>query len=353
MENKNEILVGALTVVGITIFILGFKYLQGDDIFTRSKYVCVAAARTSNITESNAVLENGVPIGRVDKIQLSTSPKFMHMAILTLKLEKNISIPDSSKFVIYGVDNLGKMAIGLLRSENGKESTIDDTLLCLVKGDPIGQISDLAASLGPRIDSTLKSFQYLAQNINAQLGSGDNSLLKKAVGDLSVTLQSVNKVAATADKMLGTLNTTLTDNRQNIDGILKNVNELTAKFNGESGKLDSILANFQSISGKISASDLQGTIASVKGTLDELKTTFKTINEGDGSISKLLKDPGAYNDIVKTINSLNAVLVDLKANPKKYISLSLIDRTKTFTFTDTSVQQFLKNNPKAAKKIKQ
>lgn len=347
MENKNEILVGALTVFGIAAFVLGFKFLQGDDIFSRSHYINIVAERTSNITPSNAVLENGVPIGRVDNITLSNSPKYLHKAILTLKLEGDIQIPKNSTFVIYGVDNLGKMAIGLRRGDGADFATEKDTLQCLVKGDPIAQISDLATSLGPRIDSTLLSFQVLAANLNTQLGTGDNSLLKKAVSDLSTTLVSVNKLADNADKMIVNVDGLLSGNKQNIDGLLKNLNNLTS----ESGKLDSILTNFQGFSGKLNALDLESVLTSAKTTLEELKKTLKIVNDGDGTISKLLKEDGAYQDITKTLQSLNAVITDLKANPKKYISLSLIDRSRTITVTDTSVQQFLDNNPKAAKKV--
>ena len=344
MENKNEILVGALTIFGIAAFILGFKYLQGDNIFARSKYVYIVADRVPGITPSSPVLENDVPIGRVDDIQITSSPNYPYKAIMTLKLNNDVVIPEDSKFIIYALDMLGKMGVGL----SGGEAKDTDTLACIVKGNSIDQGVDLIAQLKPRLDSTLGSFQALASNLNTQLGSGENSLLKKAVGDLSVTLQSVNKLAANADKMITTLNGTLSDNKANIDAIMANVSRLTA----ESGKLDSILTNFQTFSGKIATLDLAPTIESAKGTLEQLKKTLSLINDGDGSISKLLKEDGAYNDITKTIQSLNAVLTDLKANPKKYISLSLIDRTKTYSVADTSLQQFLENNPKAAKKIK-
>ncbi|HQV78573.1 MAG TPA: MlaD family protein [Chitinophagales bacterium] len=348
MENKNEILVGALTILGIAAFIIGFKFLQGDNLFSRSKFVYIVADRVPGITPSSPVLENDVPIGRVENVSISTSPNFPYKALLKLKLDNNVEIPKDSKFIIYGLDMLGKMGIGLVRGESNDLASLKDTLSCLVKGNSIEQGVDLVAQLKPKIDSLLGSFTALSNNLNTQLGSGENSLLKKAVGDLSTTLVSVNKLAGNADKMITTLNGTLADNRANIDGILSNVNRLTS----ESGKLDSILTNFQTFSGKIASLDLASTLESAKGTLEQLKKTLALINDGDGSISKLLKEDGAYNDIVKTINSLNAVLTDLKANPKKYISLSLIDRTKTYTFTDTSVQQFLENNPKAAKKIK-
>ena len=348
MENKNEILVGALTIFGIAAFILGFKYLQGDNIFAKSKYVYIVADRVPGITPSSPVLENDVPIGRVDDIQITSSPNYPYKAIMTLKLNNDVVIPEDSKFIIYALDMLGKMGVGLVRGKSGGEAKDTDTLACIVKGNSIDQGVDLIAQLKPRLDSTLGSFQALASNLNTQLGSGENSLLKKAVGDLSVTLQSVNKLAANADKMITTLNGTLSDNKANIDAIMANVSRLTA----ESGKLDSILTNFQTFSGKIATLDLAPTIESAKGTLEQLKKTLSLINDGDGSISKLLKEDGAYNDITKTIQSLNAVLTDLKANPKKYISLSLIDRTKTYSVADTSLQQFLENNPKAAKKIK-
>ena len=348
MENKNEILVGALTIFGIAAFILGFKYLQGDNIFARSKYVYIVADRVPGITPSSPVLENDVPIGRVDDIQITSSPNYPYKAIMTLKLNNDVVIPEDSKFIIYALDMLGKMGVGLVRGKSGGEAKDTDTLACIVKGNSIDQGVDLIAQLKPRLDSTLGSFQALASNLNTQLGSGENSLLKKAVGDLSVTLQSVNKLAANADKMITTLNGTLSDNKANIDAIMANVSRLTA----ESGKLDSILTNFQTFSGKIATLDLAPTIESAKGTLEQLKKTLSLINDGDGSISKLLKEDGAYNDITKTIQSLNAVLTDLKANPKKYISLSLIDRTKTYSVADTSLQQLLENNPKAATKIK-
>lgn len=352
MENKNEILVGALTIIGIALFILGFKFLQGDNIFSRSKYIYIVADRVPGITASSPVLENDVQIGRVNDIQITTSPSFPYKAILTLKLNSDVVIPNDSKFIIYGLDMLGKMGVGLVRGESSSAAKETDTLKCLVKGNSIDQGVDLITQMKPKLDSTIDAFKALASNLNTQLGSGDNALLKKAVGDLSTTLQSVNRLAGNADKMITTLNGTLTDNKSNIDGILKNVNALTAKFNDETGKIDSILTNFQTLSGKVASLDLESTIGAAKGTLEQLKKTLSLINDGDGSISKLLKEDGAYKDITKTIQSLNAVLTDLKANPKKYISLSLIDRTKTYTFTDTSVQQFLEKNPKAAKKIK-
>lgn len=317
-----------MTLIGITAFIIGYKYLKGEDIFTRSHNITVVADRTNNLMQSNLVYENGVSIGSVSEVNLSRSPKYLNKAIITLKLNADVFIPKDSKFKIYGLDPLGKMGITLLRGASAEAASSDDTLFCYVSGNAIDEGVSVITALKPKLDSLLGNVNTMVENLTVTLGKGENSLLTKAVGDMTATLQTVNKLA-------DNLNATLDKEKDNLHGILSNVNSLTAKFNDESAKLDSILSNFQTISGKLATADLEGTIGSAKNTLEQLQATLKKVNEGDGSIAKLLNEDGAYQDITKTIHTLNDLLADLKANPKKYISLSLIDRSKYITVGST------------------
>jgi phospholipid/cholesterol/gamma-HCH transport system substrate-binding protein len=326
LKNKTEVAVGAMTLIGIVAFVLGYKFLKGEDIFTRSHTVVVVADRTNNLMQSNLVYENGVAIGSVSEIVLSQSPNFLHKAIITLKLNGDVYVPKDSKFKIYGLDPLGKMGMTLLRGTSANMASVNDTLPCLVSGSAIDEGVGVIMALKPKLDSLLGNVNNLVYNLSTTMGKGDSSLLKRTMDDLSRTLASVNRLA-------DNLNTTLSGEKENLHGILTNVNTLTAKFAGDSAKLDSILTNFQTLSGKLAAADLEGVLNSAKNTLTELQNTLKKVNEGDGSIAKLLNEDGAYNDITKTINSLNELLTDIKANPKKYISLSLIDKSRYITVT--------------------
>ena len=86
MKHKNEFTVGALTIIGIIAFILGYKYLKGEDVFSSSKYIVCYADQTGGLLPSNQVLENGVGIGRVSEVTISRSPKYPNKAIFILKL---------------------------------------------------------------------------------------------------------------------------------------------------------------------------------------------------------------------------------------------------------------------------
>lgn len=343
MNNKNEIAVGALTLLGIIAFILGYKYLKGEDIFSRSKYVVCYADQTNNLLPSNAVIENGVQIGRVSEVLLSKSKTYPNKAIFVLKINSDVEVPKDSKFNVVALDMLGKMAIELIRGNSTEFATESDTLACLSRGNSLDRAVDVVEDLKPKLDSMLTSLTSMVNNLNASMGSGENNILKKAVNDLSGTLNSVNKLVLN-------LNTTFDKEKDNLHGILTNVNKLTADFNKETGKLDSILSNFNTISNKLAVSDLTGTVESAKNTLEQLQLTLKKVNEGDGSIAKLLNDDHLYNDVLGTINSLNALLADLKQNPKKYISLSLIDKSKHIT-VDTPNDSLVISNKKKVKII--
>lgn len=311
-------------MIGIIAFILGYKFLKGEDVFSSSQYIVCYADQTNGLLPSNQVLENGVGIGRVSEVNISRSPRYPNKAIFVLKLDSDVKVPKDSKFAIVALDMLGKMGIALVRGENTSYATAKDTLQTIAIGNTLDQAVNLFAGVKPKLDSLMTSVTSMVDNLNSSLGSGENNLLKKAMHDLSGTLQSFNSLAKNLD------NTFITE-KDNLHGILTNVNQLTAAFNKETGKIDSILSNFNTLSSKLAVMDLESAVNSAKNTLEQLQTTLKKVNEGDGSIAKLLNDDALYKDVLGTIGSLNSLLTDLKKNPKKYINLSLIDRSKIIT----------------------
>ncbi len=47
----------------------------------------------------------------------------------------------------------------------------------------------------------------------------------------------------------------------------------------------------------------------------------------DGTIGKLLTDGGMYDNLNKSSASLNALLVDIRENPKRYVHISVFGRS--------------------------
>jgi phospholipid/cholesterol/gamma-HCH transport system substrate-binding protein len=50
------------------------------------------------------------------------------------------------------------------------------------------------------------------------------------------------------------------------------------------------------------------------------------INQGQGSLGKLTKNDSLYNNLNQFAADLDALVIDLKANPKRYVSISVFGR---------------------------
>ena len=103
-----------------------------------------------------------------------------------------------------------------------------------------------------------------------------------------------------------------------------------ANLKRSTGKLDGVIDTVQYICNDLSGVtksldkvDWDSTMVTLESTLTNLKTTTDKFNSTDNSIGALLNDKGLYNNLDSTVNSANALLMDLKANPKRYVHFSV------------------------------
>jgi len=54
-----------------------------------------------------------------------------------------------------------------------------------------------------------------------------------------------------------------------------------------------------------------------------LDSISQKINTGQGTAGKLVNDKELYEDIKKTNKELQALIADIKANPKKYLTVKV------------------------------
>lgn len=326
MKIKPEITVGALTVIGLAILILGFKYLKGDNIFNKEKTFVVNFEDVTGLYESNSLLVNGFEVGKVKSIDLSKDPKYN--VLVTFTTNDEFVIPEDSKFKVISVDLLSKKGVS---AELGKSNVEVKEGVIYSSVPTVDMFASISNSLTPVTEKAAKlmdSLTYVMTDLHNAVGRGEQSALKSTFTELNATLKGANKalqnVSSILDKNSNKINGIVT----NADSIVANFNTLSGKLASNSGKIDNIIANAETLTGNLSKINLDKTMADVTKTIDEVNKLLKQITEGDGTISKIIKDEGLYNSIDSTINSLNFLLKDLQANPKRYVHFSLIDRNK-------------------------
>jgi len=105
----------------------------------------------------------------------------------------------------------------------------------------------------------------------------------------------------------------------NAEGVSDNLKTSTSHLN-------TIAGNFETFSSDLSHSNIKQTLDNANKAVADLQASIAKINDGKGSISLLLNDNKLYNNLDSASNSLNKLLIDLKAHPKRYVSFSVFGK---------------------------
>ena len=99
--------------------------------------------------------------------------------------------------------------------------------------------------------------------------------------------------------------------------VTRNVNSVTSNLDSITGDVAVLTAQLRELPVDSLSADLAATIANLQALSEELKNP-------DGSLGMLMKDPALYNNLNNTVSSLDSLFVDIKKNPKRYISIKLL-----------------------------
>ena len=77
---------------------------------------------------------------------------------------------------------------------------------------------------------------------------------------------------------------------------------------------------------KLNKVDIEGTMARVNKTLDNVEQITTAINNREGSLGLLIYDKGMYNHLNATMRDADSLVVDLKSHPKRYVHFSVFGK---------------------------
>ncbi len=312
---SKEIKVGILTVIGVLIFIFGYKYLSGAKIFKKENTYYAVYESVEGLFPSNPVSVNGYQVGRVTSINLIITGVGTSKALVTYAINDDISIPVGSSAVIYQADLLGEKSVKFLMAPNTQNYKDGDTILSTTQ---LGMVDKLAASITPLIG-----------HIDS-LVLGLNSLVDKNNKDnLQAIVHNLNEVSAGLPRIANGIDGLVNDKNSNLNKTLGNLENFTGNLNENNQKIDKIISNLVHFTDTLNQTDIKQTVNEAKIALNEINTLLDKINNGDGTISNLVNDKKLYENLKAASNNLNLLLEDFKANPNRYVHLSLlkIDRT--------------------------
>jgi len=308
MKIKNETKVGILAAFAIALLIIGYNFLKGNSIFSSETKLFARYTRVDGLTVSKPILINGYQIGRVAALQLEPGGTIL----ATLSINSKYEIPENSIAKLEGTDLLGSKAIVMSLGNSKKMAEDGFTLNANVEKGLMEQVQPVqkkAELIIGKMDSILSS-------VNSILNPNFQKNVDRSFSSIAGTLASLETTSKKVDGLVGS-------ESARIEAIFKNVEGITANLNNNNKKISDILTNINTVTDKFAAANFKETLDKANSAIGDLQSVISGIKEGKGSLGQLLNDKTLSDNLNSASKNLDALMIDLKANPKRYVHFSV------------------------------
>lgn len=290
---RQTVKIGFFTLLAIVLLYLGITYLKGLTISARSKTYYVAMNDVTGINVATRVFVNGYKVGSVRKLDYDYRNN--GETILTLTLDPGIKLPQGTQVQVAQTLFSGALVNLILPDvETGAYLNAKDTIPMSTR-QSAKSLEQLQSEFVPRISATLSRMDSVLLQANAILS---NPNIEPTLAEVRQSAQHINASSAQLQRSLSSLPV-----------IMERIDHTSSDVESFASRLDSL--------------QLQETIANLESTSRELKSFTQRLNQSNGTVGRLLNEDGLYNRIDSVTTSLDALIRDIKANPKKYVKLSL------------------------------
>ena len=303
MKITREIKTAILVIASILLFIWGYSFLKGRDLFTNYKTFFVEYKSVEGLATSAPVTLNGLVIGKVTSITIDEKTGVL---LVQLQLKTDFPISRSSTASIYEPGFIGGKQIAIVPNFEDKTLAVDgQKLQGSVKLGLTDKVGDQLAPLQEKLEKLLGSTEKLISGLNNVLDQKGQQDLKLTLAELSKTIEQFHKVSASVNALLDS-------NKTQINSTVANLNKLSG--------------NFSKISDSLNKADLGKSVRNLNATLAKVDGIMTNLSSGKGSMGKLLNDEAFYQNIKNSTKELELLLQDVRLYPTRYVNISVFGK---------------------------
>ncbi|MCJ7449032.1 MAG: MlaD family protein [Bacteroidales bacterium] len=310
MKISNEVKIGIVALLTILVFIWLYNFLKGKEYFKKTAYYYSIYDNISGLAESSPVEINGFKVGVVQSIELLNPES--DKILVTFSVGKNFKLPKNTVAEIVPVSLIAGMKVHFVYGEGPGTYAYGDTIPGRL---PESIITRLEAELLPvkdRITALINSIDSVVSSVNEIMDPGFKKNLNGIVDNLNSTTESFDKIIGSKETELKTS--------------LDNLTRFSQMLADNSSNMSSTFSNLESITDTLAAADIYNTVLNLKSGLKKTALLLENMNEGKGSAGQLLTNDSLYTNLSQSLESLNELLKDMKANPKRYVHFSIFGK---------------------------
>jgi phospholipid/cholesterol/gamma-HCH transport system substrate-binding protein len=290
LAGGQEIRVGAFLLVGAVAFMV-VLFLMTDPATFRGRYmVATEVSDAGGIRRGDPVQMLGVNIGRVHQFDLSENG-----VLITLEIEGRWDIPEDSRTSLGSLDLLGGRTVQVIRGRS--ETSVSPGQI--LPGEAVVGVMGLADTLGEEARQTMS-------RIRALMADSAVTAVHGSLGELQSVLGDISEITQEQRTELSTLSSSLARSAGRVEDLA-----MREELDRSLARADSTLGRLQTAS---------NSLANASGSLE---TILGRIDQGEGTLGRLLEDDNLYESLDTTLNEIAELARDLRENPDRYIRLRI------------------------------
>lgn len=296
LVNK-ELIIGISVICAIAVLVFGIDYLKGINMLSPANFYYVNYDNVSGLEVSAPVSIDGYKVGQVREI----SYDYEHPGKIRvlLAVNKKLRVPEDS----YAVLSSTLMGGGFVDIKIGKSSKMLEVGSDIPTGKGNGLMETLSDKVMPTVSEILPRIDSLLYNLN-------NLVADPA---LASSIQRLDGITGNVLNITQGLNGTV---NRDVPVIMRNARSLTTR-------IDSVTANLATLSDNLRQLPLSSTMDNVNQVTNNLVKFSDQLNNQTSTLGKLTNDPELYNRLNRVAADIDSLVLDIKQNPKRYISIKV------------------------------
>ena len=287
---NREVKVGAFVLIGILAFLVSLFSLTDVGTFRGRYYAMTVIENAGGMRNGDPVQMRGVNIGRVSSFDMVPEGVAVRMEVYN-----RYEIPEDSRVVVRSAGLLGGMIVDVVPGTSAQRVADDG----VIPGEVEQDIMSAATNLGGEAETVLA-------RANLLLSDGTIGAVGASATELQALLADLSVLAAAQREELTALSQSLRRSAEGVERVTTGP------------QLDRAMANIDSLTYRLD--ETTRTLGSASASLE---TVLGRIERGEGTLGRLTVDQSLYDNLNSAVISLQQLVADIQADPRRYLSVSV------------------------------
>ncbi|MEW5797493.1 MAG: MlaD family protein [Bacteroidota bacterium] len=302
MNLTHETKIGIAVFIAVIIFVTGIVYLKGIDFKSKDYKLTIFYTNVNGLTEGSPITIAGLDIGKVEDMRLSGN-----FIAVDIAIENKVRISKDSRAFIKSSSIMGGKQIAITPGTSPETLQDGDTLSGAYEAD----LTELTSTLSP-----------ISTNVLGILERVNTTFDEPTRKNIQMTLLEFSRAARELQDIVK-------QQGGNIDYAVGNFSEFSKGLTSFAKHLDTLAVTqrgniddgVKSI--RVTARTMEEAAGRFRDASQAIENVFKKVERGEGSLGKFMQDDNLYQHLDSLAINLNDLIKDIKANPKKYVSVSV------------------------------